>query len=115
MTWTPARLLRPTGRNSFAVLLMLVTDEDNQDNQQQPPPLCVCEIHCSVIDAGDRRDLNDAVRKRLPRRAGLLADDNYSQDGGVAVDVCLGTYSLTARAWTHCVLRFPSHFVVGDT
>ena len=83
--WIQGRIMRPTGRNAFAVAVLVPGKN-----------ICFCEIHCSSLDAGDRRSLNTAVRALRHRSNDL-----------VLVNVALGRYNIETKCWTHCILRYP--------
>lgn len=93
LVWIPARIIRASGRNAFVVILL------------RDDACTICEIHCSSLDAGDRREFNKAVRLLLPPIS--IVDEN-DEKGILSVDVCLGNYNTTLRCWTHCLLRYPS-------
>lgn len=82
-----ARIIRPTGRNTFAVVF-----------DKFPG---ISEVHFSTIEAGDRREFNRAILS-LPSLLGR------TREQCVPVSVDLGKYCLGSRSWVDCTLYFPA-------
>lgn len=85
-----ARIIRPTSRNAFAVVF------DGYPS--------VAEIHCSTIDAGDRREFNALVRA-LPK-PGTYKPEKPCCSCWIPITVDLGKYCFQMKAWTGCTLHF---------
>lgn len=83
-----ARILRASSRNAFIVIF------------DETP--CICEVKCSTIDAGDRREFNKRIRG-MPHPIAMVPSD---VDDLIRVDILLGRYCIASRAWVGCTIRY---------